>query len=104
VKPFQLSDPASAELTGAIRWYERQRAGLGRELFDAIAETIDLIRTHPEIGEPRGGTQRPTRQMLVTRFPYLGLIRIGGHLSYGGYDVQTDGRHTEAAASAPPVH
>jgi len=21
----------------------------------------------------------------------LGLIRIGGHLSYGGYDVQTDG-------------
>ena len=27
----------------------------------------------------------------------LGLIRVGGHLSCGGYDVQTDGRHTEAA-------
>ena len=31
------------------------------------------------------------------------LIRLGGHLPKGGYDVQTDGRHTEAA-SAPPVH
>ena len=33
----------------------------------------------------------------------LDLIRFGGHLSKGEYDVQTDGRHTEAA-SAPPVH
>jgi hypothetical protein len=32
----------------------------------------------------------------------LGLIRFGGHLSKGEYDVQTDGRHTEAGA--PPVH
>lgn len=32
--------------------------------------------------------------------PNLGLIRIGGHLSYGGYDVQTDGRHTEAPRAA----
>jgi hypothetical protein len=39
-----------------------------------------------------------------TRCPTtVGVIRIGGHLSCGGYDVQTDGRHTEAA-SAPPVH
>jgi plasmid stabilization system protein ParE len=68
VKPFLLSNPASAELIEAIRWYERQRAGLGGELFDAITETIDLIRTHPEIGELRG-TQRPTRQLLLTRFP-----------------------------------
>ena len=34
---------------------------------------------------------------------YLGLIRFGGHLSCEGYDVQTDGRHTEAT-SASPVH
>jgi hypothetical protein len=31
------------------------------------------------------------------------LIRIGGHLSYGEYDVQTDGRHTEAPP-ATAVH
>jgi plasmid stabilization system protein ParE len=75
VKPFQLSDPASAELADAIRWYEQQSAGLGGALFDAIAETIDLIRTHPEIGVPRP-TLRPTRQLLVKRFPYNVVYRI----------------------------
>jgi hypothetical protein len=34
----------------------------------------------------------------------MDLIRFGGHLSCGGYDVQTDGRHTEAATSASPVY
>ena len=34
---------------------------------------------------------------------HVGLIRFGGHLSKGEYDVQTDGRHTEAT-SASTVH
>ena len=38
---------------------------------------------------------------LLTRD--VGLIRFGGHLSKGEYDVQSDGRHIQAA-SAPPVH
>jgi plasmid stabilization system protein ParE len=75
VKPFQLSDPATTELTHAIRWYEQQRAGLGGELFDAVTETIDLIRTHPEIGESRL-TRRPSRQLRVNRFPYNVVYRI----------------------------
>ena len=33
----------------------------------------------------------------------LAVIRFRGHLSKGEYDVQTDGRHTEAT-SPPPVH
>jgi plasmid stabilization system protein ParE len=75
VKPFQLSDPATTELTHAIRWYEQQRAGLGGELFDAVTETIDLIRTHPEIGVFRP-TRRPSRQLRVNRFPYNVVYRI----------------------------
>jgi hypothetical protein len=31
----------------------------------------------------------------------MGLIRVGGHLLKGGYDVQTDGRHCKAPA--PPA-
>lgn len=75
MKPFQFSDPATAELTDAIRWYEQQRTGLGAELFDAIIETIDLIRTHPEIGAPRA-TRRASRQLRVNRFPYHIVYRI----------------------------
>jgi hypothetical protein len=40
---------------------------------------------------------------LIDPLSPVDLIRFGGHLSCGGYDVQTDGRHTEAAP-APPVH
>jgi plasmid stabilization system protein ParE len=75
VKPFHFSDPAATELTHAIRWYEQQRAGLGGELFDAIAKTVELIRTHPEIGAPRP-TRRPSRQLRVSRFPYTVVYRI----------------------------
>ena len=75
MKPFQLSDPASTELAEAIRWYEQQRSGLGGELFDAISETIDLIRTHPDIGTPRT-TRRPSRQLRVNRFPYHVVYRV----------------------------
>ncbi len=75
MKPFQLSDPATAELTHAIRWYEQQRTGLGGELLDAITETIDLIRTHPELGVPQP-TRRPSRQLHVNRFPYNVVYRI----------------------------
>ena len=75
MKPFHLSDPASAELAEAIRWYEQQRSGLGGELFDAISETIDLIRTHPDIGTPRT-TRRPSRQLRVNRFPYYVVYRV----------------------------
>lgn len=74
MKPFHISDPATSELTEAIRWYEEQRDGLGVELFDAISETIDLIRTHPEIGSPRA-THRPSRQVRVQRFPYYVVYR-----------------------------
>jgi hypothetical protein len=33
----------------------------------------------------------------------LGLIRFGGHLPKGGYDVQTDGRAPQEPASAPAI-
>ena len=42
MKPFRFSEPASAELADAVRWYEQQRLGLGAELFDAVAQTVDL--------------------------------------------------------------
>ena len=75
MKPFQFSKPASVELTAAIRWYERQRTGLGGDLFDAIVATIDLIRTHPEIGVARP-ERLPSRQMAVNGFPYRVVYRI----------------------------
>jgi plasmid stabilization system protein ParE len=75
VKPFQFSIPASDELTGAIRRYEVRRSGLGREFYDAVCRTIDLIQTHPEIGTPRTG-RFPNRQFRVAGFPYKVVYRV----------------------------
>lgn len=44
-----------------------------------------------------------TQHESAVRSPLVGVIRFGGHLSCGEYDVQTDGRHT-VTAPAPPVH
>jgi plasmid stabilization system protein ParE len=81
VKPVQVSKPASEEFAAAIRWYERQRVGLGGVLFDAVSATIDLIREHPEIGMARPG-RRPSRQIAVIGFPYRVVYRIREQDSY----------------------
>ncbi|MSO62043.1 MAG: hypothetical protein EXQ50_08140 [Acidobacteria bacterium] len=78
MKPFQISDPGSEELTKAIQWYEQRRRGLGGELFDAVSHTIDLIREHPEIGASRTG-RLPSRQLQVQGFPCKVAYRIREH-------------------------
>jgi toxin ParE1/3/4 len=75
VKPVQFSAPASNELIEAIKWYETRRGGLGRDFYDAVVQTIELIRTHPEIGTPRSG-RLPNRQLRVARFPYNVVYRV----------------------------
>lgn len=81
MKPVEFSGPASDELIAAIAWYEEQRVGLGRELFEAVTATIDLIRTHPEIGAARP-TRHPSRQLRVSRFPYNIVYRIRDQAIY----------------------
>jgi toxin ParE1/3/4 len=74
VKPIRFAEPASDELTQAVRWYEQQRPGLGAELFDAVAHTVELIRTNTEIGTLREG-RFSSRQFLLRRFPYKVVYR-----------------------------
>ena len=75
MKPLQISEPASLELAGAVRWYEERRPGWGGRLFEAFANTFALIESYPEIGSPRHG-RLPVRQMKVRGFPYVVAYRI----------------------------
>jgi len=64
-----ISEPAGAELSAAVRWYEGQQPGLGGKLFDAVMEAVSLIERHPEIG--RSLSLKPhRRQLLVEGFPF----------------------------------
>jgi hypothetical protein len=65
----------------------------------AVADVSE--RLSDDLENPLDHMERPTSALHLTRV--MGLIRIGGHLSCGGCDVQTDGRHTQAT-SASLVH
>jgi plasmid stabilization system protein ParE len=69
------SDAASEELAAAVGWYESQRLGLGAELFDAVAATIERIEQQPEIGAATYPDPR-VRRLLVHRFPYEVVYRL----------------------------
>lgn len=75
MKPLQISEPASLELAGAVRWYEERRPGWGGRLFDAVASTLARIESYPELGSSRRG-RTPARQMKVRGFPYVVAYRI----------------------------
>jgi hypothetical protein len=42
---LRSSEPASAKLAEAVRWYETRRTGLGGEFFDAVVAALALIET-----------------------------------------------------------
>jgi plasmid stabilization system protein ParE len=75
MRRIRTSEPASDEFADAVRWYEARRSGLGAEFFDAVATTVSLIETSPEIGTTIS-TDGHTRRALVARFPYEVVYRL----------------------------
>src|SRR3990172_4464827 len=78
MKPAVFHDQAKAELEDAVAWYERRRAGLGRELQFAVEDAIQKICEHPQIGS-RYGTTR-FRYLTVHRFPYVVFYAESAHM------------------------
>ena len=72
---IRTSEPASDEFSEAVRWYEARRSGLGSEFFDAVAATLSLIETNPEVGTTIS-IDGQTRRALVARFPYQVVYRL----------------------------
>lgn len=75
MKPLRINELAALELAEAVRWHEERRPGWGGRLFDAVANALALIESHPEIGSPRRGRYL-ARQLNVRGFPYAVAYRI----------------------------
>jgi plasmid stabilization system protein ParE len=65
-------EAAQEELEDAIRYYERQRAGLGDEFAEEVQKALDRIRNHPGAWTDLGDCVRRCR---TDRFPY-GLVYV----------------------------
>ena len=66
-------DPrASAELADAVEWYERRRAGLGRDLLAEVRAAVQAVSRSPKAGSPIDGLDSAldVRRVPVGRFPY----------------------------------
>ena len=64
---FVLRELAEADINKAVVWYERQRAGLGREFLREIRSMLDQIALRPESFPVY---RRGARRALVHRVPY----------------------------------
>jgi toxin ParE1/3/4 len=75
-QPLRIHSLASLELIEAVRWYESKRVGLGGELLDEFAALMTRLTMNPESGNPISVDQK-TRRLLVTRFPFQVIYRVG---------------------------
>jgi plasmid stabilization system protein ParE len=67
--------PAQSELDDAVAWYNRQAAGLGRELLDeldrAVRRALAFPLSYPEI-------EAGIRRCRLGRFPYGVIYGLDG--------------------------
>ena len=68
----RFAPEAEVDLDDAVRWYERQRAGLGLALVAEVNEVVSGIERWPQLGAlvPDVETAITSRRIPVRRFPY----------------------------------
>ncbi len=64
---------ADADITAAMRWYEKQQVGLGLEFVGVIDSTFERIRSTPK-SFPLSSIDARFRRAVVDRFPYVVLF------------------------------
>ena len=77
MKAVRPNAEAEEEIRAAILWYENEREGLGRELWDELQQTVALISEYPEIGSAvhRAKVRGVARRVPLRRFPYFVVYR-----------------------------
>jgi toxin ParE1/3/4 len=69
---IELHPDAKAELRAAAGWYDELSEGAGDELLDEVDAALRRIAALPNACRPWPGVaERPIRQGVVHRFPYL---------------------------------
>ena len=68
----RFAPEAEVDLDDAVRWYERQRVGLGLALVAEVNEVVTGIERWPQLGALVLDVETPlaARRIPVRRFPY----------------------------------
>ena len=63
---------AERDVAKAQKWYDQQRAGLGRDFLAVMRRAEELLADHPEAFQTAHGDYR---RMVLLRFPYAVYYR-----------------------------
>lgn len=74
----RVLEEAEFEILSAMLFYEDQQEGLGKDYFDRVSETIELIARDPQMYPVYEGKRlsRDFRRAAVDRFPYIVVYQI----------------------------
>lgn len=72
MRRVRILHEAAEEAIEAAAWYERERAGLGREFSQAVDAAIDLLEEEivPLTNMPGAAGLRGAKRVILKRFPY----------------------------------
>ena len=71
-----LHPAARREIRRAFGWYlQEASARIAAGFLDDFEDTLALLKTHPEIGEPGGSN---TRRLIFQRHPYTVVYQLKG--------------------------
>lgn len=71
--PLHYAPGVERELLDAVRYYNRQRPGLGGEFYSEWERVEEVVRANPLRHAPDAGGRR---RALLKRFPYKLIYRV----------------------------
>jgi plasmid stabilization system protein ParE len=72
MKDVRFNPIAERELADAIKYYDEQKAGLGREFLEEVRRAVLFLAKYPEAAPQVRGS---IRRFILPRFPYSLLYR-----------------------------
>jgi plasmid stabilization system protein ParE len=70
---IRLLNLAQQEVDDAVRWYNEQTEGVGRDFLDELDRAIRLVKSHPLAATE---IESGIRRCLLARFPYALIYGI----------------------------
>lgn len=71
-----IEPEAERDLEYAVRWYDDQRSGLGRQFLECVESAFDRVRRNPDL---HAIAYRSARLALVHRFPFVIAYILDGN-------------------------
>lgn len=70
--------PALLHLREIAEYIEQENPPAARRVVQSIREQVATLVQHPDIGRP--GRVEGTRELVITRLPYVAAYRVGGNM------------------------